>query len=96
MCLWDSTTGQRLKVLQGHHHLVRAVAINPAGTILASGSFDQTIRLWEISTGRCFNVLDGQGALVWSVAFSADGALLASGSEDHLVRIWESRQDEVY
>ncbi|HEY4034344.1 MAG TPA: hypothetical protein VGL94_10310, partial [Ktedonobacteraceae bacterium] len=35
--LWDVSTGECLKVLQGHSAWVRSVAFSPDGSLLASG-----------------------------------------------------------
>jgi WD40 repeat protein len=43
--------------LQGHTHWVGAVAFDPSGKILASGSDDETIKLWDVNTGECFKTL---------------------------------------
>ncbi len=43
--LWDTRTGECLKILQGHTNSVVSVAIHSDSKILASGSFDETIKL---------------------------------------------------
>jgi WD40 repeat protein len=55
--LWDVCTGEVLKTLQGHTDSVRAIAFNPDGTIIASGSADETIKLWDVETGKCLKTL---------------------------------------
>jgi WD40 repeat protein len=46
-----------LKVLQGHSHWVSSVAFSPDEKILASSSYDGTIKLWDRQTGTCLHTL---------------------------------------
>jgi WD40 repeat protein len=59
---------------------VNSVAFSPDGRLLASGSWDNTIRLWDAASGALLRTLEGHTNTVLSVAFSPDGRLLASAS----------------
>ncbi|KAG9023806.1 hypothetical protein FS837_005623, partial [Tulasnella sp. UAMH 9824] len=53
--------------LCGHDFSVHAVGFSEDGTFLASGSFDNTIRLWNVNTGACIgDPLVGNGHRVES------------------------------
>ncbi|MGB6297060.1 MAG: AAA-like domain-containing protein [Rivularia sp. (in: cyanobacteria)] len=74
--------------LEGHQDEVFSVAFSPDGKTLASGSWDNTIKLWNISSGKIISSLDGHLAPVSSVAFSPDGKTLATGSVDKTIKLW--------
>ena len=76
--------------LEGHRGTVRSVAFSPDGSTLASGSWDDTIRLWNAVTGEHKTTLEGHWGTVNSVAFSPDGSTLASGSYDDTIRLWNA------
>jgi hypothetical protein len=79
--------------LTGHSGLVSTVTFSPDGTLLASASWDNTIRLWNTSDPDnpqpVGQPLQGHTGFVNSVAFSPDGKTLASSSADNTVRLWD-------
>ena len=77
------------RVLSGHFSAVRAVAVAPDGTWLASGGWDQTVRIWEVATGRERAVLEDRDDAVEAVAVAPDGSWLASTGGNWTVRIWD-------
>ena len=78
-----------LRTLSGHNDWLWSVAFTPDGTLLASGSNDETVKLWDVESGQEVNTLHLTGFAALSVAFSPDGTLLASGSSDNTVNLWE-------
>ncbi|KAJ9654752.1 hypothetical protein H2198_006270 [Neophaeococcomyces mojaviensis] len=83
-----ATWGLELQKLEGHMKEVTAVALSHDGSLLASGSFDKTVRLWNPTTGQEVQTLEGHTECVRAVAFSHDGSLLASASDDGTVLLW--------
>ncbi len=72
-----------------------ALAIHPAGDILATTTLDHSICLWDLQLKQLLQELIGHDASVTCVAFSPDGNWLVSGSEDHTLRIWDDKGREL-
>ena len=66
--------------LEGHAEVVTSISFSPDGTLLASGSEDNTIQLWNIATRQRVSTLTGGTDMVTSISFSPDGTLLAAGA----------------
>ena len=78
------------KPLTGHEEPVNGVAFSPDGTLLATVSTDETVRLWNVASGKQHGQpLTGHTNAVQDVAFSPDGRLLATVSTDETVRLWD-------
>ena len=78
-----------IATLQGHTDRVFSVAFSPDRATLASGGWDNTVKLWDINTRQEIATLPGHTSGVFTVAFSPDGATLASGSADDTVKLWD-------
>lgn len=97
--VWDIVRAQRQWSLSGHTNTVWCVAFAPVGMILASGSWDHTIRVWDLSllTGKrsflrgnsdaCIAALHHHRSYVYSLSFSPCGKRIASGGEDGDIHI---------
>lgn len=57
--------------------------------LLATASFDGSIRVWNIQDGSCFSYFNRHRDSVYSVAFSPSGDFLASGSLAGQMYIWD-------
>ena len=77
-----------IATLEGHTNVVWSVAFSPDGTTLASGSWDQTVRLWDITTKHNIATLEGYNVAVYTLAFSPDGTILASNAFRG-IKLWE-------
>lgn len=74
----------------GHTFVIADLAFNPDGSLLATASWDDTVRLWDVSAAEPLcEPLIGHENLVLGVAFNHDGTLLASASSDDTIRLWD-------
>ena len=79
--LWGLGEDKPRAVLEGHHSAVVGLAFSPDGGLLATTSYDATVRLWNPRSGR--QVLSTPGVLgPW---FDRDGGRLAFADGTRLV-----------
>lgn len=77
---------------KGHGAEVYSVAFSPDGKMLATGSFDFTVKLWDTASGKeikTFAGAAGHTKQVLSVAFSPDGQFIASAGADNTLKVWD-------
>lgn len=87
----DLPNQRLLNVLKGHTATNQSLRFSPDGKVLATGSYDRSIKLWP-SDGQDdeeLTTLQGHGSAVNSIAWSNDGKYLVSGSADSSLKIWE-------
>jgi transducin (beta)-like 1 len=80
-------------VLAGHTHSVTMIGWMPgrkpgAHEIVATSSFDSTVRIWDAVTGKCLELLSDHQRPVYALTFSPDGKWLATGSGDGWLYIY--------
>jgi len=69
-----------------HSGAVPAVAAQPGGDLVVSGSTDETLRVWDPDSGESLLTIDGANLGAWAVAVSPDGERVAAGCKDGVVR----------
>ncbi|MED6283979.1 F-box-like/WD repeat-containing protein TBL1XR1-A, partial [Characodon lateralis] len=98
--IWSMKQDSCVHDLQAHSKEIYTIKWSPTGPetnnpsanlMLASASFDSTVRLWDVERGVCIHTLTRHQEPVYSVAFSPDGKHLASGSFDKCVHIWNTQ-----
>ena len=93
--IYDARTEEAVALFTGHTDIVSSATFSPDGGTLASGSWDNTVRLRDARTGETKKTLLGHSDRVVSIAYSPDGGTIASGSWDNSVRLWDARTGQL-
>ncbi|GAM22975.1 hypothetical protein SAMD00019534_061500, partial [Acytostelium subglobosum LB1] len=102
--IWNMNSDTFVQDLKKHTQGIYTIKWSPTGPgsanpnkslLLASASFDNTVKLWDVETSTCVLDLDKHSDPVYSVAFSPNGEYLASGSFDKCLYIWSIKDGSV-
>jgi len=80
---------------EAHDLNITAVAYAPDGSLLASASVDNFIKLWPAGTKTSTQTLKGHTLAIKTLAFSPDGSLLASAGVDQVIMVWNMPSGEL-
>ncbi|KAI8145099.1 WD40-repeat-containing domain protein [Fennellomyces sp. T-0311] len=76
--------------LKGHTAAVYTVEFSPSGSLLASGSFDKTVRIWDTASAQKeMMCLKGHTLNISDVAWTSDSNMLVSGGYDETCKTWD-------
>ncbi|XP_068127133.1 periodic tryptophan protein 2 homolog isoform X2 [Hyperolius riggenbachi] len=87
--VWSMQTGRLLDVLAGHAGPISSVAFSPLKSVLATASWDRTVRLWHMTDSWRTTETLNLSADALAVTFRPDGEELAVASLDGQITLWD-------
>ncbi len=89
-----TTLRERAPMSHAHSSVISSIEFSPDGELMATGSFDGSIRLWNWRSGIVVGVLRGHQGWIGAVAFSPDGRRLVTGGQDGTVTFWSTAEQQ--
>ncbi|GBG90659.1 hypothetical protein CBR_g51007 [Chara braunii] len=86
--VWSMKTGRLLDVLNGHEAPIQGLCFSPTQELLASSSWDSTVRIWDVFEGKGNVETFRHNHDVLAIAYSPDGKQLASSTLDGQIWLW--------
>jgi transducin (beta)-like 1 len=102
--LWTLDSTSPIHNLTDHKKEIYTIKWSPTGPgtknpnsnlLLATASFDSTVKLWDVEQGKCVQTLSKHVDPVYSVAFSPCGQYIASGSIDRYIYIYSVKDGKL-
>lgn len=94
--LWDVMKEEMIQrdMQFGHEGSILSLSFSPDGTLLLSGSYDNSVRVCDVATGRRRHVFKGHGDWTRCVTWCDSGQYVASGSDDSSICVWSIGGEE--
>jgi len=91
--LRDSTRGNTVRTLTGHHSTVNRIAFSDNGQFIATAGEDGAVEIWDLGNGQLRQTLSGIGR-VNALRFAPDGQWLATANADFSISLWDIKGGE--
>ncbi|KAK2188503.1 hypothetical protein NP493_130g01036 [Ridgeia piscesae] len=87
--VWSMQTGRLLEILAGHEGPVSSLAFSTSRAMLASGSWDKTVKLWDVFESKGARETLSLMSDVMAVAFRPDGNEVAVATLNTQISFWD-------
>ncbi|KAJ1799315.1 hypothetical protein LPJ59_001922 [Coemansia sp. RSA 2399] len=75
--------------LDGHEGAIYSTQYSPSGSLVASASFDKSVRVWDLSEQKQIAALSGHQQTAFDVAWRYDSAAVVSAGFDRMCIEWD-------
>ncbi|KAK3533499.1 hypothetical protein QTP70_023354, partial [Hemibagrus guttatus] len=72
--------GEGNQVFKGHRNLVTCLSVSMDGTLLLSGSHDETVRMWDVQSKQCIRCINHKGQVTNAAIIPAPGNMFLPDS----------------
>ena len=86
--VWSLQTGRLLDVLAGHEGPLACLDFSRGSAVLASTSWDGTLKLWDVYKNSCMETME-HGCDVLAVAFRPDGKEVCTATMKGHLHFWD-------
>jgi WD40 repeat protein len=90
--MWELESGSMVRVFEGHSGSIEDVSVSPDGKLMASVSWDTSLKLRRLSTGEQVQTWRAPRGVFNAVSFSPNGKSLLTGSTystEGTVQLWD-------
>eukprot|EP01132_Coremiostelium_polycephalum_P009285 gene9285-11381_t len=81
--------------LKGHSASVYTIDYSPCGKLLASGSFDKSVKIWDVYNQRELATFSEHNVNVSKIAWNNNSTEILSGSYDKSVKLWDLHSNKL-
>lgn len=75
--------------LEGHTYSVAVADYTPDGKLVATASFDRTVKIWDAAGGKELRTLTGHAGQILALDVSSDGRYILTGARDNTLKLWD-------
>ncbi|OAF69658.1 hypothetical protein A3Q56_02592 [Intoshia linei] len=94
--LWKPQTSKvSVCRMTGHQNVINDVKFSPNGFMIASASFDKSVKLWSGIDGKFIATFRGHVQRVYLITWSADSRYICSASADSTLKVWNVSQKKI-
>lgn len=87
--IWNWRDQHECQTINGHTGQVSCVSVLPGEDLVATGSWDGTVRIWDPIAGTLRQSFTPQIGRIFTLAVSPDGCRIAAGSDKGQVAVWD-------
>lgn len=84
-----ATAAPKLTTQFAHTQGVNAVALSRDRSLMATGSYDNSVRLWRVKSGQLIRTFSGHSGRVNAVAINPSATRIVSGDSNGKIILWD-------